>query len=257
MAGCKIEVMKILYNAPAILHKGALIVGDTHFGMEWKLRQRGVYDEQFSTRLFSKLKELIVDHKVKTLILLGDVKEDITMLDRTTEEILAKLSMLCKVIIVRGNHDGGIDAINSGSLERRAVQGHGGNAEVKAASGFVYEKLGLIHGHSWPAEELMGCSHLIMGHQHPMISITDAFGKKRSEPVWVVAKPDVEVIKKRYGKFNKKIKLILMPAFNPVIGTPINIDDKTKFGPLINNKLFKLNDALVFRLNGICLGKLK
>lgn len=263
--------MKFLYDAPAILYKGTLIVGDTHFGMEDKLRRRGIFDEQFSMRLFSKLKELIVEHRVKILILLGDVKDNITTLDSTTERILAKLALLCKVIIVKGNHDGGIgkfavqghDGIgnNSNYPERIVVQGHGGignsgNAEIKPAEGFVFERLGLIHGHSWPAEELMSCDYIIMGHQHPMISITDAFGKKKNEPVWLVAPPDEECIKKHYKKFNKKIKLILMPAFNPVIGTPINIDEKSHFGPLINNKLFKLERALVYRLSGICLGRI-
>ncbi|MEM5814737.1 MAG: hypothetical protein QXD77_02880, partial [Candidatus Aenigmatarchaeota archaeon] len=86
--------MRFIYDAPAILHKEALIVGDTHFGMEEKLRSKGIYDEQFSMRLFSKLKGLILAHKAKKLILLGDVKEDITMLDRKTEDILARLSLL-------------------------------------------------------------------------------------------------------------------------------------------------------------------
>ncbi|MFH1521195.1 MAG: metallophosphoesterase [Candidatus Micrarchaeota archaeon] len=235
--------MKFLYDAPALLYKGALIVGDTHFGMEQKLRRRGIFDENFSERLFLKLKKLIIQHKVKTLIFLGDVKEDITMLDNKTENILAKLSMLCKIIIVKGNHDGGI--------------GRCGNAEIKPAEGFVYEGLGLIHGHSWPAEELMSCKYLVMGHQHPLITITDAFGKKHYEPAWLIIPPDEETIKNKYKKFNKKIKLILIPAFNPAIGTPINNDGKLHFGPLINNKLFKLNHALIFRLSGICLGKLK
>ncbi|MFH1785514.1 MAG: metallophosphoesterase [Candidatus Micrarchaeota archaeon] len=253
--------MKIIYDAPAILHKGALVVGDTHFGMENKLLRKGIYDSDFSNRLFQKLKNLIIGHKVKTLILLGDVKEDITMLDRTTENILAKLSMLCKIIIVKGNHDGGIEKqFRLSRTDSRSLHGgieNCGNVEVKPAGGFVYEGLGLIHGHSWPAKELMCCKYLIAGHQHPMISNQDAFGKKHIEPVWVVADVDEENIKKYYKKFNKKIKFILMPAFNPVIGTPINNDGKTKFGPLINNKLFKLNDALLFRLSGICLGKFK
>lgn len=235
--------MKFLYNAPAILHKGALIVGDTHFGMEDKLRRRGIFDEGFSMRLFSRLKELIVAHKAKKLILLGDVKEDITMLDKRTEDILAKLSMLCEVTIVRGNHDGGIE--------------HCANAEVAGAGGFVYGGLGLAHGHSWPDDELMSCSHLVVGHQHPLVTITDAFGRKRSEPVWAVAPPNAKTMAGRYKKFNKKIKLVLMPAFNPLVGSAINYDEKERLGPLLNNNLFKLNRAIVFRLDGTCLGELR
>lgn len=235
--------MKFLYNAPAILYKGAVIVGDTHFGMEQRLRRKGIYDDQFSARQYERLKALIMENKAKRLILLGDVKDDITMLDARTEGILAKLSMLCEVTIVRGNHDGGIE--------------HCGNALVVGPDGFAFGKLGLLHGHSWPAPELMLCDYLVMGHQHPLIAQTDAFGKRRTEPAWMIAPCDADALAKRYEKFNKKISLIMMPAFNPMSGSVVNIDEKERLGPILNNKLFKLNDAIVFRLDGTCLGKLE
>lgn len=235
--------MKFLYNAPAILHKGALIVGDTHFGMEMKLRNRGIYDEGFSLRLFEKLKELVKKHKCKKIIFLGDVKENITILDDCTKKILSDLSELCDITIVRGNHDG--------SIERFM------HAEISGSGGLVYENLGLVHGHSWPDEKLMCCNYLVMGHQHPMIKITDTIGKKHIEPAWIIASLNGEKIKEHYKKFNKKIKLILMPAFNPLVGSVINFTKKEQLGPTLNNKLFKVNHALVFRLNGTCLGKLE
>jgi uncharacterized protein len=235
--------MRFIYNAPAILHRGALIVGDTHFGMEAKLRRRGIYDEQFSMRLFERLKTLITGHNAKKIILLGDVKEDITALDATTEQVLSKLSMLCEVVIVRGNHDGGIERC--------------GNATVVGPGGLVHEGLGLVHGHSWPDEALMSCAHIISGHQHPMVELRDAFGRTRREPAWLVAPPDAGALARRYGTFNRRINLILMPAFNPMVGSVMKYDEKGALGPILNNKLFKLDEALVIRLNGTRLGKLK
>ena len=239
----KMAGMKFLYDAPGLLYRGALIVGDTHFGMEGRLRRRGIYDEGFSMRLFGRLKELITSYKAGRLILLGDVKEDITTLDATTEQVLAKLSMLCKVTIVRGNHDGGIERC--------------GNAEVVPSEGFAYGKLGLLHGHSWPGAELMGCDYLVMGHQHPLVGMTDSSGRRHTEPAWLVAPPDPVKIAAKYEKFNMNIKLILMPAFNQLVGSVVNFSEKERLGPLLNNNLFKLDDALVFRLNGISLGRLK
>jgi len=234
--------MKFIYNAPALLIKKTLIVGDTHFGMERKLRAKGIFDESFSMRLFLKLEEVIAKHKVEHVIFLGDVKEEITIVDKKTEEVLIKLSKICKVTVVRGNHDGGIEKIKE--------------IEIFPAEGFVFENLGLLHGHSWPSDELMQCEYLVMGHQHPMISSTDTIGKKHSEPVWIIAEPDKEKIKERYKKFNEKIKLILLPAFNPLVGFPINFSKKDQLGPLLNNKLFKLDHAIIFLLDGTCLGKL-
>ena len=99
--------MKFLYNAPAILYKKALIIGDTHFGIEQKLLAKGIYDQHFSDRLFEKIKSLLEETKAEKLIILGDVKDRITVLDSKTAHILAKLNMLAELIIVRGNHDGG------------------------------------------------------------------------------------------------------------------------------------------------------
>ncbi len=235
--------MRFLYNAPAILHRGALIVGDTHFGMESKLRRKGIFDEQFSARLGSRLRELVIETKAKKLILLGDVKEDITMLDSTTENILSSLSMACQVVIVKGNHDGGIERC--------------GNAEIVGSGGMVHEGLGLVHGHSWPDDELMGCDYLVSGHQHPMVEVSDAFGKVRREAAWLIAPPERGALLKKYPEANPAIRLILMPAFNPIIGSAIKYDEKERLGPILNNKLFKLDDALVIRLSGTRLGKLK
>ncbi|HSB47773.1 MAG TPA: metallophosphoesterase family protein [Candidatus Bilamarchaeum sp.] len=233
--------MKFLYDAPALMHKGAIIVGDTHFGMEEKLRRRGIYDENFSERLYGKLKSLVLEHKASQVIFLGDVKEEVTMLDRRTADVLSKLSMLCKVTVVRGNHDGGIEA--RGALE------------VAPAEGIVYEGLGLVHGHSWPGDALVQCEYLVMGHQHPMIAIEDAFGRTHREPAWFIAPCNPEGMAQRYGKFNMDIRLVLMPAFNPLVGSTLNYDEKEHLGPILNNKLFKLDDAIVFRLDGTCLGK--
>ena len=74
--------------------------------------------------------------------------------------------------------------------------------------------------------------------------------------MWMIAAPDPDEIEKHYKKFNKKIRLVLMPAFNPLVGSAINHDEKERFGPLLNNNLFKLNRAIVFRLDGTCLGEL-
>ncbi|MFH2100710.1 MAG: metallophosphoesterase [Candidatus Micrarchaeota archaeon] len=234
--------MKFLYNAPALLHKGALIVGDTHFGMEAKLRKKGVHAGNFSEIIFERLQKLIEETKAKKLILLGDVKENITMVDPITSRIISKLRMLAEVIIVRGNHDGGIEGTGAG---------------IKPSEGFVYENLGLAHGHSWPAKELMQCDYLVCGHQHPMVRVKDSLGKFHSEPVWVIADADPEKIGEHYEKFNPKIKLVLMPAYNPLVGSAINFPSEKQLGPLLNNKLFKLNRALLFRLDGPSLGELK
>jgi hypothetical protein len=74
--------------------------------------------------------------------------------------------------------------------------------------------------------------------------------------VWVIADAEVKNLGKQYKKFNKKIKLILLPAFNPLVGNPIKKANEKHLGPLLNNKLFKWNDAIIYRLNGVAVGRL-
>ncbi len=254
--------MQFLYNSPAIIHKGALIIGDTHFGMERRLRERGISSNDFSIRLAEKIISLAKEHKIKKLFLLGDVKDDITYVDAFTREAVNELiNAKLDISIVRGNHDGGIGR-DSDSLERNAVQGHGGIEEFEPkikifpAEGIVYEKLALIHGHSWPSEKCMNADYIISAHQHPQIKFIDASGKKHTESVWLIAEPNKKIISEHFDKFNKKIKLVMMPAFNPLVGTAIKTDVFSVLGPLLNNKLFKWNDALVYHLNGVAVGKL-
>jgi metallophosphoesterase superfamily enzyme len=90
-----------------------------------------------------------------------------------------------------------------------------------------------------------------------MFAIRDKLGKTHREPVWVIASPEEENISAHYKEFNRKIKLILMPAFNPLIGSTINISAERHLGPVLNKKLFKLNSALLMRLDGTRLGKLE
>ncbi len=232
--------MKFIYNAPAILYRKTIIVGDTHFGMEGKLRRKGIHAGDFSQRLSERLESLIREHDAERLIFLGDVKEEIFYVDRDTENILNRLGGICDIEIVRGNHDGGIERLGF---------------PVHSSGGFLFGKLGLAHGHSWPNAELMTGDFLVLAHQHPMIGKTDSGGKYHSGPVWIIADPEPNQLNKYYDEFNSKIRLILMPAFNPLVGSAINSSGNRQLGPVLNKKLFKLKHALIYRLDGSPLGE--
>jgi len=231
-------MMRFLYNAPAIFHQKALIIGDTHFGIESKLLAKGIYMQDFSDRLFENIKSLLSRTKADKLIILGDVKEKITTLDSKSADILAKLGMLAELIIVRGNHDGGIE---------------GCGARIIPSKGFVHGKLGLVHGHSWPGKDLMNAEYLVSAHQHPQLSIVDKSGSRHVEPVWIMADAHEENISAKYTEFNEKIRLVLMPAFNPLVGATFNAQD-SRLGPILSNKLFKINAATIYRLDGTAIG---
>lgn len=237
--------MRFLYNEPAVLHHGALIIGDTHFGMEQKLREHGIYDNTLSDRIFERIKNLLKKTKARKIIIAGDVKDSITGFDEKADIALKKISKIAEVIIVKGNHDGGIEKYETPKIK------------ICQPEGIEYFNVGIVHGHAWPNEKIMECRYLISAHQHPQVMFIDKTGKAHKEPVWLVVEADDRILKKYYKNRNKKIKLILMPAFNPLVGSTINKQKEKQLGPIFNKKLFKLNDALVFRLNGCLIGKLK
>ncbi|MDO8554099.1 MAG: metallophosphoesterase [Candidatus Micrarchaeota archaeon] len=234
--------MRFITNEPAIFHKNALIIGDTHFGIEDKLRLKGIYQNNFTDLMVDRIKKLIKMTKAKKLIILGDVKENITIVDEKTKQTIEELEKIVEITIVRGNHDGGIETVCK---------------DVKPSEGYIYENLGLIHGHSWPSEEIMNCDYLISAHQHPQIEFIDKSGKRHVETAWLVLPANKTNLKKFYKKFNEKMQLILLPSFNPLAGKTLKYDDNEHLGPLFKNKLFKYNDAISYRLDGVCIGKLK
>ena len=234
--------MRFIYNQPVLYHLGAIIIGDTHFGIEDRLKGSGLHYSHISDRISDKIILLAKKTRAKKLIILGDVKENILHVDAITENIFIKLQKLISVTVVRGNHDGSIESVCN---------------DVKPSKGFLYGNLGLIHGNAWPSEALMSAKYLISAHQHPQIEFKDKSGKIHKEPVRLVLPPNKIKIKKFYKIFNKDIQLILLPAFNPLVGKTIKSNAAAHLGPLLYNKLFKLNEALAYRLNGISLGKLK
>lgn len=231
---------RFLYNEAALFYKKALIIGDTHFGIERRLRERGIYDRTLSERLEKKIEALLDDTKAERLIIAGDVKEEIAVLDEITQKIIEALLEKTEVIIVKGNHDGGIEDCG---------------ATIVPPDGFAYGRLGIFHGHSWPSEEVLGCDWIVSAHQHPQIEFRDRSGKRHFESCWVIADADPARIAEHYGSFNKKSRLILLPAFNPLVGSSLRRGEH--LGPVLNNNLFKLNDALLFTMHGMLIGKLK
>jgi hypothetical protein len=234
--------MRFIANEPALFHHGALIIGDTHFGIEYRLKEKGIHYQDMSEHILEKILSLIIQTKAKRLIILGDVKEPIAHVDAITERVFKKLQEKIPVTVVRGNHDGGIETICS---------------DVKPSEGFVHHGLALIHGNAWPSERLMHARYLISAHQHPQIELHDASGKFHTESAWFISPPQHKQLKKFYKTYNHELRLILLPAFNPLAGKSFKSNSKTHLGPLFHNNLFKLDHAIVYKLDGTVLGKLK
>jgi hypothetical protein len=243
--------MKFLSGKPAMSLEGALIISDLHLGMEFELRKKGVRLPLQHKKLANEVNSLLKQSRAKQFIVLGDVKHDVYGFWEREKMVLREFfeSLACeKILVLKGNHDG--------NLEELRVEGK--DFEVAPAEGVVYaKKYGLIHGHAWPAQELLETDFLLMGHNQPVVEFC-ANGFCWRERAWIVGNM---VENKRHGT-RKKQKTIIFPAFNPLSGGQAFNSNKLGkgeefLGPLLKNNLVDLGNAHAFLLNGIDLGKLR
>ena len=228
-------MVRFLVGKEAAVHGDAVLISDLHLGMESSLFERGVRASDVSEKLVKKTLDMLKEAEKKKLIIVGDVKEKVVGVPWEVKEYFEEVRGHAEVIVVKGNHDGGIERIPG--------------IEVIGAEGFVYRKLGIFHGHAWPGEDVMKCRNVLMGHNHPQVKLAGEW-----EPAWVEMKPEKKNIEKKYPEYNRRMRLILMPSFNPLLGT--NIVKTEGIGPVLRNKLFKLNTAIVYTLGGTKIGKL-
>jgi hypothetical protein len=182
-----------------------LIISDIHIGYEEALNKQGILIPRLQLKdivknldtIFDKLK----DKKIEKIIINGDLKHEFGKISETewrhTLRLLDYLSKKCKSItLIKGNHDTILGPI----AKKR-------NIAIKD-----YEKINnflIIHGDTLPKkEQLKGIKTIIMGHEHPAISLQDG--------------PRIEkykcFLKGKYKRYN----LIVQPSFHPIVeGTDI------------------------------------
>ncbi len=234
-------------DAPALVMKGDetwLCVADLHLGIEVQLRHAGFNIPSQAPKMLSSLVALRTF--ADNLLILGDLKHRIPSVsyreDREIPPILEKLVDRYKqVVIVAGNHDGGLDSILPTGV--RAVSG----------AGIRIEDAGAFHGHIWPSQEVMGGDTLVMGHIHPSVVLEDSLGTKSNEKCWLRGKLKPKAVLEKYRHCPSE--LVIVPAFNPLLtGTPVNSTTGSKFGPLFRNDLVDAGHLQAYLLDGTNLG---
>ncbi len=234
-------------NVPAMVMEGRdrwVCVADLHLGIEVQLRRSGFNIPSQSPKMLDTLTKLA--EKGSRLLILGDVKHRIPAVSyREDREIPPFFEGLRdayqEIVIVAGNHDGGL-----GSILHEDVKTYAGH-------GTRIEDVGAVHGHVWPSKEAMGGSRLIMGHIHPSVLLVDSIGSATNEKCWVRAHLKKRQTLARYESCPEE--LVVVPAFNPLLtGTPINYGERAMLGPLFRNELVDRRTINAYLLDGANVG---
>lgn len=235
-----------VHGMPALRMDNTLIIGDLHIGVEAHLMRKGVHLTSRTEDMLSAINAASTE-KTDRIIMIGDVKDSVPGSSfQEFKEIPAFFDSLLEsysqVEVVRGNHDT--------ELERFLPS----QVRVYPATGMCLEDLGLVHGHTWPSSRVMRRKTLVMGHEHPTVLFKDGIGSTVSEPCWLRGTFRKDVPNPRYATLPDSF--IVVPAFNRLLGgSPINTIGDQLLGPVLNSDLVDLDNARIYLLDGLDLGK--
>ena len=233
------------YGIPALKAGNSLVICDLHIGVESHLRAKGFHLTSHTSDMHQAILEA-ADEDINRLIVIGDVKDSVP---GSTKQEYAEIpdffeslfERFDRIDVVRGNHDTMIEEF----LPPRV--------RIQPATGIKVEDVGLVHGHTWPSQDVMDCETLVLGHNHPAVMFRDGVGRQTTEPCWF--RGDFkEAEDPRYPKLPKRF--VVVPAFNRMLGgSPVNVIGEDLLGPILNSDLLDLDNAEMYLLDGINLGR--
>lgn len=246
--------IKFITDHPALFisDKRILVVADLHIGLEYELYKKGIVISPQAEKFQKVLDRLIKITKVKTLLIIGDIKHKVPGISYREEKEIPKLlnhlTEKVQVILVKGNHD---------TLLRGIIP-----KEVKVCSsrGLKIGKYGFFHGHAWPYKKLMRCDYLFMAHTHPAIEFKDKLGYRSIEQIWIRGGMGKGLVKKKYKiKKTGELQTTILPTFNRLLGgVALNrMLDEELIGPVLTNKFLDIEKSKAYLLDGTFLGNIK
>jgi hypothetical protein len=193
----------------------ALVVADYHAGIEAGLRyESGVELPSRAEERRERLLALCARTDPDRLVLLGDLAHRIGGPRGPERDELDALvdALPVPATLVRGNHDGGV------------AEAYADRLEVTSAAGVRIGDVGFVHGHTWPAREVLAARTVCVGHEHPAVRLQDEVGGARVERAWLRGPLRREPFATHFGVDAGDLdwrdpELVVFPAFNDRSGS--------------------------------------
>ena len=217
----------------------ALLVGDYHAGIEAGLRyERGVELPSDGPARRHRVLELLRKERADRLVVLGDLGHRIGSTEGAEREELDGLYRAVvqesevPITVAPGNHDGGLDEL----------WGDRAGVDILPQSGGLLGDggaVGVCHGHTWPAPELLSAEVLCVAHEHPTVKLQDSVGGYRTEKAWLRGRLDREVMAAGVDADLESLawgdpELVVVPAFNDRSGgTWVNVESEGFLSPFL------------------------
>ncbi|MEF8812782.1 MAG: metallophosphoesterase [Halovenus sp.] len=221
-----------------------LVVADYHAGIEAVLRHEGVELDDGAAGRRRQVQGLLAETSPDRLVVLGDLVHAVgDPWDAEREEVTALFEGIeVPVTLVKGNHDGEIEAV-------LADVDH--DTTVTPAEGVRLGDVGFTHGHTWPGQDVLAAKVICVGHEHPVVRLADDVGGYRAERAWLRGRLAPEPFETHTGVAPDG-DLVVFPAFNDRSGgTWVNVDDRDFLSPFLPTGLA---DGRAYLLDGTRLG---
>jgi putative SbcD/Mre11-related phosphoesterase len=220
----------------------ALVLADYHAGIEAALRLEGVELRDASEQRRSRVLELLEESNADRLVVLGDLAH---FVGAPMGDELAELEALLDALpvpltLVPGNHDGAV-------AERLDI-------DVEDSHGIRLGDVGFVHGHTWPAPDVLEADVICSGHEHVAVRLVDEVGGSQIEPGWLRGPLDSAAFTDRpdYEGIDIHGEMIVFPAFNERSGgTQVNVSEQDFLSPFLPQGL---EGGQVYLLDGTHLG---
>lgn len=214
-------------------------------GLESDLSKMGIHIPSQTQRMRDRLAKLIERTSATRIIVIGDLKHRIPYSTRQEERELPDFfrGLGVDVDLVPGNHD--VDLAGLVDID------------IHEAEGLLLGDVGLLHGHTWPADEVMRAKLVVTCHNHPAVMLVDELGHRHKEPAWIRG-AFADAAREKYPTLPEGAEIIVMPAFNELTGgTAFNGEEGERLlGPLFGNSFVDLERARVWTTDGVELGAL-
>ncbi|WP_330631758.1 metallophosphoesterase [Halocatena halophila] len=226
-----------------------LVLADYHAGIELRFKQNGVEIPSRADERRETVCSLLDRTNASRLVIVGDLATDIGRPSATERDEIERLfeavAGTVPITIVKGNHDGDLETlVDEVKFEH--------DISVTDSDGWRFGAVGFVHGHTWPAEDVLDASILVMGHEHPMVNLTDAVGGGSTERVWLRGALDPTPFEPHTSsQLLDPGSLVVCPAFNDLTGGTWINTSQTFLAPFLPDGI---NDGQAYLLNGTRLG---
>ena len=175
--------------------KDTLLISDLHFGYESTLNKQGLMLPQIQfDKIVHSIESIQEKANAKNIILNGDIKHNFGKIDKQEwKEVLSFIDYLSdsfiNIEVIKGNHDNFTQYI----LDKR---------DLLLKDHVILDNYYITHGHKIPKEIPKNIETIIIGHEHPCISIRNG---QRVEKIKTYLK----------GSWNE-YNLIVIPSFTHI-----------------------------------------